>query len=1672
MMKISTSLIRIRYAVGVMLALSAVFAVVIGTSTLQPRDATAQAATPPTFTSSATFSVSEGQTLVGTVIATPETSTDSVAYTIPTDVTGGADRASFTIEATSGVLIFSAVPDYEAPADLESTDPVSAAADNVYIVNVVATDSGTNLTMTQTIMVTVTDVPGPRFTTPASFSVEEGDTDVFTVAATGAGVTYSVPTSGGGAGEDAARFSIVAASGALTFNTAPDYEAPSDANADNVYLVNVLASQASGEQTLQAIRVRVTDVQGPTFTSSATRSVVENTTTAVVTVAAAAAGGGTIAYTVPATGGGAGVDADDFAVDSTTGALTFNTAPNYEAPADTDADNVYTVNVLASETGGTSDEQTLQTITVRVTDVQGPTFTSSAAPSVAENTTAVVTVAATAAGGGTVTYAISGGADVNLFDATLGGANSDELVFAAAPDYENPGDMDMNNVYLVNVLATETGGTDPEQTLQTLRVRVSDVQGPTFTSSAAPSVEEGNTFVGTVAATSAVGGTVTYSIPTGNTGADGGSFSIVAPSGALSFGSAPDYENPGDVASQAPAPVSGAGDNEYIVNVLASEAGGDDTLQTLRVTVTNTPAPFFTSDDAFTVAEGSTAVGTVEAGAGVTYAIVAVGAGGGADAAQFAINGTSGALTFSTVPNYEAPADVANTAPVSDAGDNVYVVTVSATNSDSDTPAVTQTIMVTVTDVQGPSFTSSATYSVPESTNTFVGTVAATPVTSGADVTYTLTGTDAADFNIDANSGALDFASAPDYETPTDDDTDNVYEVNVVATEAGGEETLQAVTVTVTNVGPTITSTATETVAENTPITTPVLTVEATPVTAGAVVTFNTTLTGADAADFSIDGASGVLTFAAVPNYEAPADDDTDNVYVATVEVQETGGEVTRQTITVTVTDVAGPRFTSATTATVAEGTDTATAVLTVQAAGAGVTYSIPTDGTGGADFADFAVDGTSGELTFTASPNYEAPADDDTDNVYMVNVLATQSGGEETLQAFTVTVTNVGPTFTSSGEVSVVENTPITTAVVMVAATPVDTANTVTYSIPAGVAGGPDGDDASGALVIGGTDNDELLFAALPDYEAPADDDTDNVYMVNVLATEAGGDVTQQTITVTVTNARGPTFTSDDAPSVAENTTAVVTVAATPVTAANNVTYSITGGADESQFRIVSATGELSFVNAPDFESPDDADTDNVYIVEVMADEANGEEEVQTVTVTVTNVGPTFSTSSAAHSVAEDSTAIGMVSASPAVSGATVSYFIVGGEDIRLITINRTSGELSFVTAVDYEAPADANADNVYIVDVVAVVPRGERTQLTVMVTVTDVNEDQILLGAVRILRIEPTIRGITVSAGDNVRLSVDVYGLQDVKAPKLAENVTFDWSVDPAGGTFPTAEKGNSTVTFTAPSSPGEYTVTSKLGANDCYDVDAKVGEETAGCDADFVVRVRRQPAPQADDPAPVNPPGAIPELIPDEDGNQYDVFTPVEGGMFDGGEGYSISVPSGAVPNGEFIGIRMSDDGAASNAGQTHQRYTLAGNMYGVYAVDASGATISSYVLEDPAEVCVPLPASARANLTTLSIAAINSDDSLTILAAQARLNPAGDTMICGNLSNLPASVAVGSQGAPDAIPTATPVPEPVLPDTGGTSPASGGLVWVLLLGAAVVVSGTFVVVGRRRKTVLSK
>ena len=96
-----------------------------------------------------------------------------------------------------------------------------------------------------------------------------------------------------------------------------------------------------------------------------------------------------------------------------------------------------------------------------------------------------------------------------------------------------------------------------------------------------------------------------------------------------------------------------------------------------------------------------------------------------------------------------------------------------------------------------------------------VYTVAATDPDAGTTLTYSISGADAALFNIDAATGAVTFKSSPNYEAPGDAGGNNVYDVNVTASD-GTNATTKAVAITVTNVNeaPTVTSAATANFAE------------------------------------------------------------------------------------------------------------------------------------------------------------------------------------------------------------------------------------------------------------------------------------------------------------------------------------------------------------------------------------------------------------------------------------------------------------------------------------------------------------------------------------------------------------------------------------------------------------------------------------------------------------------------------------------------------------------------------------------------------------------------------------------------------------------------------------------------------------------------------------------
>jgi Ca2+-binding RTX toxin-like protein len=71
-----------------------------------------------------------------------------------------------------------------------------------------------------------------------------------------------------------------------------------------------------------------------------------------------------------------------------------------------------------------------------------------------------------------------------------------------------------------------------------------------------------------------------------------------------------------------------------------------------------------------------------------------------------------------------------------------------------------------------------------------------------------------------------------------------------------------------------------------------------------------------------------------------------------------------------------------------------------------------------------------------------------------------------------------------------------------------------------------------------------------------------------------------------------------------------------------DDLTFSITGGDDADFFVIDPQTGELRFVTSPDYESREDADTNNVYSLEVTVTDERGESSTQAIDVTLTNVG------------------------------------------------------------------------------------------------------------------------------------------------------------------------------------------------------------------------------------------------------------------------------------------------------------------------------------------------------------------------------------------------------------------------------------------------------------------
>ncbi len=841
-------------------------------------------------------------------------------------------------------------------------------------------------------------------------------------------------------GVDADKFNIVRGTsdqryGRLYFKNVLDFEMPSDDDGDNDYEFMVGVTDTAGLSHSIQVTVRVADGNdAPEITTTATTADVAENSTTVLTLAASDVDASDMqTWSVESAN-----DGGKFEITST-GALSFKNAPDFEMPTDADRNNTYVVTVKVTDGGNLSDTHT---VTVTVGDVnEAPQITTATTAVVAENSTAVLTLVATDEDASdTQTWSVDATDDGGLFEVTQGGA----LSFQTAPDFENKQDADADNVYEVTVRVTDAGGlSDPH----TLAVTVTNInEAPQITTATTAAVAENSTAVLTLIATD-VDASTTFTWSVENTG-DGGKFDISS-TGALTFKNAPNFEMPTDVGDTAM-------NNTYVVTVNVRDDGIpnnrgsinqlDDTVSVVVSVQDVNEAPVVSGHVMPEFAEIEFDV----LGADLNAADYVVGTYtyededrnpadtitwglGGTDAAHFDIGSASGVLSFNIRPDFENAADMGS--------NNEYEIVVEA--DDGQGGVGTFPVVVTVTNVdETPEITTTAaSHTTPSFMEIEYDAATAALVVAdydgrdeeGQTITWSRTGTDAGDFSIDSMTGVLSFTQRPNFEMPADDGSDNVYNITVRARDTASPVNVRelevVVIITDVNERPDIDENF------NPPQTYVEIEYDADTTTAGVlreVHTFTATdydagdtiewaLAGTDAAHLEIDAVTGVLTFrqdscandGPLPDFEEPCDDNADgsNTYTITVRATDDASDqkLTDYAVVVTVTNVNEvPEFTGTPdTAITLDEHDANDNYVVMDLADydardeeGGVTWSLT-----GTDRRDFAIS-ADGVVTFAETPNYEAPEDSGGDNVYEFTVVATDVGSGSSRRNVSVAVT------------------------------------------------------------------------------------------------------------------------------------------------------------------------------------------------------------------------------------------------------------------------------------------------------------------------------------------------------------------------------------------------------------------------------------------------------------------------------------------------------------------------------------------------------------------------------------------------------------------------------------------------------------------------------------------
>ena len=677
-------------------------------------------------------------------------------------------------------------------------------------------------------------------------------------------------------------------------------------------------------------------------------------------------------------------------------------------------------------------------------------------------------------------------------------------------------------------------------------------------------------------------------------------------------------------------------------------------------------------------------------------------------------------------------------------------------------------------------------------TATVVAYIAADP--EGATVTWSLTGNDEEDFDIDG--GALTFKTPPDFEDPKGSgNPTNIYTVTVEATEGTTDTVTQLVEVWVTNVeeaGEVTLSTVQpqEEVAVTTSLTDP-------DIVRSDSIKWQWARSASKSGPWTDikDKDDNDEQLGESPNY-IPTKDDAGKWLRATASyldghcpdcaVKKTAQAVSDNPVRATPYMNEAPVFdqdpdTVGVQVSFDEDPDSPRVQMRIaENSPAGTAIGAPATAT------DLGQDGRQETLTYTLNGNDRSPfdiergtgqikvldnldnevaTDTDNNNVYNVMVQATDSSGLFGTIDVAIEVTNVdeAPTITG-GDTSTdhAENTAIGDAVSVYRAT--DQEDNQNGNSPQNLTWSLSGADADKfAIGNGGNNPDftrgELRFRAMPNFEARADAGRNNVYDVVVVVTDSAGNTATRGVTVKVTNVeeQGKVTLSNLQPQARSRITATLSDDDGSISGAS---WSWGDG----------RTGATSSSTTSSTYTPDDDDS-GVLTVTVTYTDGSGS-ETETVTedsihsirgVPDRNQNPTFPKRSITLSVTENTvggTDIGEAVTADDENDDILTYSL-SGSDAASFSFDEESAQISTKAALDYETKRS------YRVTVMATDPTLRSASASVTINVTDVDEPpEITAGETAIDYAEGGAGPVTTYQGADPERETIIWALSGVDA------------------------------------------------------------------------------------------------------------------------------------------------------------------------------------------------------------------------------------------------------------------------------------------------------------------